>query len=445
LTPLSGAGVNLQKHVDRDMLLTKNRTLITIVVLISIILSACGGGSSGDTSSTNNTEQESSTADEETPPANEETTTSTPDKTTPPELTQTNQRPSATITATQQVTSGETVTLDGSGSSDPDGDTLSFSWSQTLGTSISLGDVANTTLNFIAPSVEQVTSFSFQLLVNDGELTDTAFITITVSPMLDTSPPAIVSSVPQADATDVSVSTTITVDFNEPLLVSSIDNQSLQLTVNAMAVSASVSYDAQFNRLSLSPDADLSAATTYRVTLGTNLQDLAGNSVASLSWSFTTGSQYNLGQTPQYIIDLCMSTSDMIMLDLINNARSVTRACGSTNYPAVPSVAWHCNLEQAAQGHSTSMADNDFFSHTGLDDSSPGDRISAAGYTWRTYGENIAAGYNSEESAMNAWLDSPGHCANIMNSNFTEVGAAVAINPVSTYGIYWTQNFADSF
>jgi uncharacterized protein YkwD len=140
-----------------------------------------------------------------------------------------------------------------------------------------------------------------------------------------------------------------------------------------------------------------------------------------------------------------MSTSDKVMLTLVNNARGEPRSCGTTDYPAVSSVAWNCTLEQAAQGHSTSMAENDFFSHTGLDDSSPGDRISAAGYTWRTYGENIAAGFTDEESVMIGWLESPGHCANIMNANFTELGVAIDENPSSRYRIYWTQEFADSF
>jgi uncharacterized protein YkwD len=387
-----------------------------------MLLSACGGGSSSDTSSTNSTEQESSQ-----------------------DQTQTNQQPSAIITATQQVTSGETVTLDGSGSNDPDGDTLNFSWSQTQGSSISLGDRSNPTLNFIAPSVEQATRYSFLLQVDDGELSASAAISITVSPILDTTPHSIVSRSPQAGATEVSVSTTIRVDFDEPLQEDLIDSQSLQLSIGSTPVSGGVSYDAQNNRLSLIPDTQLSPATTYSVTLGSNLQDQAGNLVTSASWSFATGSQYNLGQTTQTTIDLCMSVSDMIMLDQINQARTTARNCGDTNYPAVSTVAWHCNLEVAAQGHSTSMADNDFFSHTGLDSSSPGDRISAAGYTWWTYGENIAAGYFDEASVMAAWLNSPGHCANIMNSAFAEVGTAAASNPASTYGTYWTQNFANGF
>jgi uncharacterized protein YkwD len=109
----------------------------------------------------------------------------------------------------------------------------------------------------------------------------------------------------------------------------------------------------------------------------------------------------------------------------------------------VEAIAWHCQLESAAQGHSNSMAENDYFSHTGLDGSSAGDRITAAGYSWRAYAENIAAGYNDEETVMTAWLESPGHCANIMNSTVTEMGAGVAENDAARYRIYWTQNFAD--
>ncbi|MEW7987484.1 MAG: Ig-like domain-containing protein [Candidatus Thiodiazotropha sp.] len=428
------------------MLLIKNKTLVVTVIALGITLSACGGGSSSDTSSTNSTdqndtqdqvEQDTPAAGDETPPATEETAPSDP--------VQTNQRPTARVTASQQVTSGETVTLDGSGSSDPDGDTLNYIWRQTQGSSIGLVNVANPTLSFIAPSVEQSTSYSFQLQVNDGELSDSAAISITVTPMVDSTPPTIVARVPQQNATDVSVTTSISLDFDEPLLESLINSQSLQLSVDSSPVSASVSYDDQNNRLSLTPDAALTAATTYTVTLAGNLQDLAGNPVASVSWNFTTGSQYNLGETPQSTIDLCMSTSDKVMLSLINNARAAARSCGTTNYPAAPSLAWHCSLEQAAQGHSTSMADNDFFNHIGLDESDPGDRITATGYIWRTYGENIAAGYPDEESAVSALLDSPGHCANIMNPGFSEVGTAVAENSASTYVIYWTQNFADRF
>ncbi|MEW8506732.1 MAG: Ig-like domain-containing protein [Candidatus Thiodiazotropha sp.] len=414
----------------------KNKALLGISLLLAVALSACGGGSSNTSSTNSDQATTQDQTDEETPSSGDET---------PPGQTPVNQQPTARISATQTVTSGETVTLDGSSSSDPDGDSLNYLWSQTQGTSINLGDLANPTLSFIAPDVDQAGSFTFQLRVDDGELSHSVSITITVTPMVDTTPPAIVSRTPQPDATDVATTTSISISFDEPLLESLIDNQSLQLSINSTPVSGSVSYDAQSMTITLVPDSALAAATGYSVSLADGLEDLAGNPVASATWGFTTGSAYNLGQTSQGTIDLCMSTSDKVMLTLVNNARAVTRTCGSTNYPATTLLAWHCNLEQAAQGHSTSMADNDFFSHTGLDNSSPGDRITAAGYVWRTYGENIAAGYNSEESAMNAWLASPGHCSNIMNPGFTEMGQAEARNSASTYGIYWTQNFGDRF
>ncbi len=43
---------------------------------------------------------------------------------------------------------------------------------------------------------------------------------------------------------------------------------------------------------------------------------------------------------------------------------------------------------------------------------------------------------------MKSWIDSPGHCANIMNPNYTEVGVACAQNAMSTYKQYWTMNLA---
>jgi uncharacterized protein YkwD len=81
------------------------------------------------------------------------------------------------------------------------------------------------------------------------------------------------------------------------------------------------------------------------------------------------------------------------------------------------------------------MNKNNYFSHTGLDGSSPGDRITRVGYNWRAYGENIAKGYTSEQAVMNGWLQSEGHCKNIMSSNVKEMG-------VGRDGNYWTQVFA---
>ncbi len=128
------------------------------------------------------------------------------------------------------------------------------------------------------------------------------------------------------------------------------------------------------------------------------------------------------------------------LLSLVNAARSQGRNCGGTFYPATTPVTWNSKLYQAALGHSEDMATNNYFSHTGLNGQHAGSRITAAGYSWSTYGENIAAGYFSAQSVIDGWLTSSGHCKNIMNASVTNMGVAKATG--GSYGIYWTQVFA---
>ena len=395
------------------------RSILAATVLsLNLAIIGCGGSGTAS-SSTNSSDNPSST-----PPTSD------------------NRQPTAAIIAPRAYLSGETVTLDGSPSSDPDGDSLSFQWTQTQGATISHGGNSNPQFSFIAPSVAQPTTYRFQLSVSDGELSDSVSVDIVITPLVDTTAPSISSRSPQPDQTGVSTTALVSVTFDEPLLESSVNSQSLSLYQGGTSVSGSVSYDSSSRSIRFSPASELAANTIYSVMLGSNIQDTSGNMASAESWDFTTGEQYNLGPTSQQTIDSCMNDRDKLMLTLVNNARAVTRSCGSTSYPAVAPLAWHCLLENAAQGHSTSMADNDYHNHTGIDGSSPGDRITAAGYDWRAYGENIAGGYFDEAAVMDAWLGSSGHCANIMNSRFEEFGSAYAENSASTYRIYWTQNFA---
>ncbi|MFL4902132.1 CAP domain-containing protein [Streptomyces sp. MMS24-I2-30] len=93
-------------------------------------------------------------------------------------------------------------------------------------------------------------------------------------------------------------------------------------------------------------------------------------------------------------------------------------------------------LTKAAQAHSDDMAAHKNMSHTGSDGTSPGDRITKAGYTWSAYGENVAYGFSTPEQVMSAWMSSPGHKANILNCGFKEIGVGL-----SQPGSYWTQDF----
>jgi uncharacterized protein YkwD len=99
-------------------------------------------------------------------------------------------------------------------------------------------------------------------------------------------------------------------------------------------------------------------------------------------------------------------------------------------------VKANATLTEAAQKHSEDMAASGTMSHTGSDGSSPGDRITRAGYSWSTYGENVAYGYSTPEQVMQGWMTSPGHKANILNCAFKEIGVGLA-QP----GSYWTQDF----
>ncbi|MEV6365539.1 CAP domain-containing protein [Micromonospora musae] len=95
-------------------------------------------------------------------------------------------------------------------------------------------------------------------------------------------------------------------------------------------------------------------------------------------------------------------------------------------------------LMTAAQRHSQDQADHQNMSHTGSDGSDPGDRIDRVGYQWRTYGENVAWNQKNPAAVMDAWMNSPGHKANILNCAFTEIGVGIA----NSNGPYWTQDFA---
>ncbi|WP_345458397.1 CAP domain-containing protein [Nocardioides marinquilinus] len=129
------------------------------------------------------------------------------------------------------------------------------------------------------------------------------------------------------------------------------------------------------------------------------------------------------------------------VLTLVNRARSKARVCGTKRYPAVAPVKLNARLNVAADGFAHLMARRDFFAHESPNGASPGDRIARSGYDWSRYGENIAAGYSDPASVVDAWLKSPGHCANLMG-RFKEIGLGYAYDPDSTYGHYWVQDFA---
>ncbi|MBV4458971.1 CAP domain-containing protein [Pseudomonas sp. COR58] len=129
------------------------------------------------------------------------------------------------------------------------------------------------------------------------------------------------------------------------------------------------------------------------------------------------------------------------LLEQLNAARAQPRQCGGQAFSAAAPLAWNAVLGTVAQDHSRDMANKNYFDHKDRDGRTPGDRAELAGYGGQQVGENIAAGQDTVQKVVAGWLASPGHCANLMNPQYRELGAAYAVDPKSDAGIYWTAMF----
>lgn len=93
-------------------------------------------------------------------------------------------------------------------------------------------------------------------------------------------------------------------------------------------------------------------------------------------------------------------------------------------------------LSRVARYKSQDMHDNRYFSHTSPTYGSPFTMMKNFGISYRSAGENIAMGQRTPEAVVNAWMNSSGHRANILNASYTEIGVGYVAD-----GNYWTQMF----
>ncbi|MEV3987821.1 CAP domain-containing protein [Streptomyces sp. NPDC049837] len=103
-----------------------------------------------------------------------------------------------------------------------------------------------------------------------------------------------------------------------------------------------------------------------------------------------------------------------------------------------PPLRVDSRLRGAAQGHADDMADRDYYAHNNPEGRDAGDRMEAAGYNWRTWGENIHRGPRDPARAVRDWLASAGHRKNIVNCEFKDIGVGVNLR---SNGPWWVQNF----
>ena len=116
------------------------------------------------------------------------------------------------------------------------------------------------------------------------------------------------------------------------------------------------------------------------------------------------------------------------ILTLVNNERAKE---------GLSPLTLSSEVSRVAQAKAEDMKNNNYFSHTSPTYGSPFDMLKKFGVSYRTAGENIAKGQKTPQAVVSAWMNSPGHRANIMNKNFTKLG----VGYTGGSSPYWVQMF----
>ena len=117
----------------------------------------------------------------------------------------------------------------------------------------------------------------------------------------------------------------------------------------------------------------------------------------------------------------------------INAIRASARNCGGVSFAAASPIAGNDKLEAAAIAQAQYMQSTNTLTHVGSGNSSIADRITGTGYLWSGIGENVAVGYETLADVLQGWVESPGHCANLMNAGFADIGIAQSAAGTSDY------------
>jgi uncharacterized protein YkwD len=153
-------------------------------------------------------------------------------------------------------------------------------------------------------------------------------------------------------------------------------------------------------------------------------------------------------RSPQQPVPKVQATAPTIVLstralELVNEVRARGTRCGARAFAPAPPITLSGTLGTVAFGHAADMATHGYFEHQDLAGQSPADRVRAVGYREKLVGENIAYGPETVDEVVKGWLDSPGHCENIMDPRFAEMGVAFAAGRGAKHGLYWVQVLAE--
>jgi len=176
------------------------------------------------------------------------------------------------------------------------------------------------------------------------------------------------------------------------------------------------------------------SATTYTV--------VSGDSLWKISKKFQVGLSEIIEANPQITNPDLIYPNQVINIpeqdaSVLNYEKEVVRLVNKERSSrGLPTLTMDWQLSRVARYKSQDMHDKGYFSHTSPTYGSPFDMISAFGISYRSAGENIAKGQRTPQEVVNAWMNSSGHRANILNASFTKIGVGYVAN-----GNYWTQMF----
>lgn len=178
----------------------------------------------------------------------------------------------------------------------------------------------------------------------------------------------------------------------------------------------------------------INAAATYTVVRGDTLWRIAAKYQVGVSELISANPQL---RNPNQIYPGNVLTIPTLQSGIQSFETEVIRLCNNARAQnGMGQLTTNWELSRVARYKSQDMHDKRYFSHTSPTYGSPFAMMNAFGITYRTAGENIAMGQRTAQEVFNAWMNSPGHRANILKASFTQIGVGYVAD-----GNYWTQMF----
>lgn len=169
-----------------------------------------------------------------------------------------------------------------------------------------------------------------------------------------------------------------------------------------------------------------------------------GDTLWKISVWYQVGISEIISANPQFINPNLIYPGDKVTIPNLDATKSIenqvielTNQQRAKNGLSPLKADWE--LSRVARYKSADMRDKNYFQHNSPTYGSPFDMIKSFGLTYKSAGENIAAGQSTPEQVVNSWMNSSGHRANILNPNYTHIGVGYAKG--GSYGYYWTQMF----